>query len=168
MHFRRDSGQNIVRSRCTMDSERSVQQPSSRPPPARIVRSVNTATEVADHVYARWNEGGLSVLTDRVHPEIELICDPLSPDESALRGIEGWNHWVARWETSYQSMHVTIDGLVPIDDEHVLALVSIEATPTGAKRSLRWAAAHVWTVREGRIARWETHLDLGVARRTLD
>jgi ketosteroid isomerase-like protein len=132
------------------------------------VRRVTTATEIADNVYARWKEGGLSVLTDRVHPEIELICDPLRPAESALRGIDGWNQWVARWESSYEAMHVTIDGLVPIDRDHVLALVSIEATPTGGTQPLRWAAAHVWTVREGRIARWETHLDLGVARRTLD
>jgi ketosteroid isomerase-like protein len=129
---------------------------------------VPTAAEVADHVYERWNAGGLSVLTESVDPEVELICDPLRPADSALRGIEGWKQWVARWETSYESMHVTIDGLVPIDAEHVLALVSISATPTGGTRSLQWAAAHVWTVREGRIARWETHLDLGVARRTLD
>lgn len=107
------------------------------------------------------------MLADQVDPEIELICDPLRPDESALRGIEGWKQWVARWETNYESMHVTIDGLVPIDPEHVLALVSIEATSAGGSRHLRWAAAHVWTVREGRISRWETHLDIGVARSTL-
>ena len=135
---------------------------------ARIVRVVPTAAEVADHVYESWNAGGLSVLAESVDPEIELICDPLRPAESALRGIDGWRQWVARWETSYESMHVTIDGLVPIDRENVLALVSIEATPTGGAHPLQWAAAHVWTVREGRIARWETHLDLGVARRTLD
>jgi hypothetical protein len=38
----------------------------------------------------------------------------------------------------------------------------------GATSPLQWAAAHLWTPREGRIARWETHVDLGVARRTLD
>jgi ketosteroid isomerase-like protein len=129
---------------------------------------VPTATEVADHVYERWNQGGLSVLADAVDPEIELICDPLRPSESALRGIDGWNQWVARWENSYDEMHVTIDGLVPIDPENVLALVSITATPAGGKHPLHWAAAHVWTVREGRISRWETHLDLGAAARTLD
>jgi ketosteroid isomerase-like protein len=65
-------------------------------------------------------------------------------------------------------MHVTIDGLVPLDGENVLALVSITATPTGAVSPLSWAAAHVWTVRDGRIARWEAHMDLAAARRTLD
>jgi ketosteroid isomerase-like protein len=129
---------------------------------------VPTASEVADHVYERWNAGGLAVLTDDVDPDIELICDPLRPQESALRGLDGWKQWVARWESSYEAMHVTIDGLVPIDCENVLALVSITATPAGRTQPLHWAAAHVWTVREGRIARWETHLDLGVARRTLD
>ena len=65
-------------------------------------------------------------------------------------------------------MHVTVDGLVPVDAEHVLAFVSIEATPQGASAPLRWAAAHLWTLRNGRIAGWEPHLDLAAARRTLD
>jgi ketosteroid isomerase-like protein len=164
----RDRRQNIVRSVCTTAARRRVEQLSSVLAHGTYRGSVTTAIELADHVYRSWNEGGLSVLTDCVHPEIELICDPLRPAESALRGIDGWRHWVARWESSYESMHVTIDGLVPIEREHVLAFVSIEATPTGGAQPLRWAAAHVWTVREGRIARWETHLDLGVARETLD
>jgi ketosteroid isomerase-like protein len=126
------------------------------------------AVEVADRLYARWNEAGLSVLGDAVDPAIELICDPLRPAESMLRGVAGWQQWVARWERHYHDVHVTVDGLVPVDAEHVLAFVSISATPTGSAGPLRWAAAHLWTLREGRIAGWEPHLDLAAARRTLD
>lgn len=127
-----------------------------------------TAAEVADRLYDTWNSAGLSVLIDRVDPSIELICDPLRPDESALHGVAGWQEWVARWEERYEAVHVTVDALLPMDGEHVLALVSIDAKPTGAGAPLSWAAAHLWTVREGRIAGWETHLDLAAARRTLD
>jgi ketosteroid isomerase-like protein len=127
-----------------------------------------TATETADRLYARWNADGLSVLSDSVDPSIELITDPLRPAESALRGIAGWERWVARWEQRYEQVHVDVDALMPVDPEHVLAFVSITATPTGATSPLRWAAAHLWTLRDGRIARWETHLDLAAARRTLD
>ncbi len=81
-----------------------------------------TATEVADQLYARWNEAGLAVLTDAVDPDIELVCDPLCPDDSTLRGIEGWKQWVARWDEGYESMHITIDGLIPLSAEHVLAV----------------------------------------------
>ena len=102
-------------------------------------------------------------LADRVDPEVELICDPLRPDESALHGIEGWRQWAARWERSYDDCHITVDGLVPLDAEHVLAFVSITATPA-ARGALHWAAAHLWTLRDGRIAGWETHLDLAAAR----
>lgn len=126
------------------------------------------AVEVADRLYARWNAAGLSVLSDLVDPGIEVICDPLRPAESALRGLDGWQEWVARWERRYEAVHVTVDGLVPVDAEHVLAFVSIEATPQGAAAPLRWAAAHLWTLRNGRIAGWEPHLDLAAARRTLD
>jgi ketosteroid isomerase-like protein len=127
-----------------------------------------TAVEVADHLYARWNAAGLSVLADSVDPAIELICDPLRPAETALRGLAGWERWVARWEEHYEAVHVTVDGLVPLDAEHVLAFVSIGATPRGTTNPLQWAAAHLWTLREGRIAGWEPHLDLAAARRTLD
>lgn len=126
-----------------------------------------TATEVADQLYARWNDDGLDVLTDQVDPAIELVCDPLRPDESTLRGLDGWKAWVARWDEGYESMHITIDGLIPMSPEHVLALVSINATPRGAAQELTWAAAHVWTVREGLIARWESHVDIALARGTL-
>lgn len=138
--------------------------------PARIRilnRVTPTATEVADRLYDRWNNDGLAVLTDSVDPEIELVCDPLRPAESTLRGIEGWKQWVARWDEGYESMHITIDGLIPVSREHVLALVSISAKPRGADHALDWAAAHVWTVRDGRIARWESHVDLALARGTL-
>jgi len=126
-----------------------------------------TAAEVTDELYARWNDAGLAVLTDRVDPAIELVCDPLRPEETTLRGIEGWKQWVARWDEGYEAMHITIDGLIPMSAEHVLALVSFSATPRGAQRRLAWAAAHVWTVRDGRIARWETHVDIALARGTL-
>jgi ketosteroid isomerase-like protein len=126
-----------------------------------------TALEITDHLYARWNAGGLSVLSDSVDPAIELITDPLRPAESALRGEEGWRQWVARWEERYEDVNITVDALVPMDDEHVLAFVSITATPMGAASPLQWAAAHLWTLREGRIAGWEPHLDLAAATATL-
>ncbi len=137
-------------------------------PAITTVNCMSTPVEVADRFYARWNADGLSVLEDSVHPAIELVSDPLRPAESTLRGMTGWRQWVARWEDGYESMHVTVDGLVPMAPEHVLALVSITATPKGRTHPLQWAAAHVWTVRDGRIARWETQLDLGLARQTLE
>ena len=42
------------------------------------------------------------------------------------------------------------------------------ATPTGGNTPLSWAAAHLWTVRDGRITGWEAHMDLAAARETLD
>jgi ketosteroid isomerase-like protein len=129
---------------------------------------MSSPLDVADRLYERWNSDGLSVLADSLDPSIELITDPLRPDASALHGPEGWETWVQRWEQSYEDVHVTVDALVPMDAEHVLALVSITATPKGAANELSWAAAHLWTVRDGRIARWETHRDLAAARRTLD
>lgn len=126
-----------------------------------------TATEVTEQLYARWTADGLSALIDTVDPAIELVCDPLCPDESTLHGIDGWRQWVARWDEAYESMRIAVDALIPMSPEHVLALVSIHATPRGTADELRWAAAHLWTVREGRIARYETHVDIALARGTL-
>lgn len=127
----------------------------------------HSAAEVAEQLYHRWNEQGLSALTDSVHPDIELVCDALHPVETALHGIEGWRQWVARWDDGYATMQITADGVIPIGDDHALALVSITAVPRGSEQELRWAAAHLWTIRDGRIARWESHVDLEAARGTL-
>ena len=132
-----------------------------------MVRVPHIAAEVAERLYIRWNEDGLAALTECVDPEVELICDPLRPDASALRGLEGWRQWVARWDGGYEAMQITTDGVIPMGDDHALALVSITATPRGSRQELRWAAAHLWTIRDGRIARWESHVDLDVARGTL-
>jgi ketosteroid isomerase-like protein len=128
---------------------------------------VPTAVEVADRLYEFWNAEGLRAMSESVDPEIELISDPLRPEETALRGIEGWQQWVERWEHGYEAMHVTPDVIVPLDDEHAVAFVSITATPRGGHKQLSWAAAHIWTVREGRIAKWETHLDFTDSQSTL-
>ena len=125
------------------------------------------AAEVAEQLYARWNEDGLQALTDSVHPDVELVCDPLRPVETALYGLDGWHEWVARWDGGYETMQITTDGVIPMGHDHALALVSITATPRGSRQELRWAAAHLWTFRDGRIARWESHVDLDVARGTL-
>ena len=125
------------------------------------------AAEVAEQLYVRWNEEGLCALTDGVHPDVELVCDALRPVETSLHGLEGWRQWVARWDGGYETMQITPDGVIAMGDDHALALVSIIATPRGSQQQLRWAAAHLWTIRDGRIARWESHVDLDVARGTL-
>lgn len=111
-----------------------------------------------------WNAEGLGSLADSVDPAIELITDPLAPAQTSLHGLDGWWQWVNRWEQSFEAMRVTPDAIVSIDAEHVLAFVSITATRRGGHRELSWAAAHVWTVRDGRIAGWETHVDLRAAQ----
>lgn len=125
------------------------------------------AAEVCEQLYVRWNEDGLAALTDSVDPDIELVCDALRPAETSLHGLDGWRQWIARWDGGYERMQITTDGVIPMGDEHALALVSITATPRGSRQELRWAAAHLWSIRDGRIARWESHVDLEAARGTL-
>jgi ketosteroid isomerase-like protein len=127
-----------------------------------------SATDVAAQLYARWNDDGLAALaSESVDPAVELVCDPLRPEESTLRGVDGWLAWAARWDEGYEAMRITIDGLIPMGPDHVLALVSFSATPRGGNHELTWAAAHVWTMRDGRVARWESHVDIALARGTL-
>jgi ketosteroid isomerase-like protein len=132
-----------------------------------VAQVPHIAAEAAEQLYTRWNQDGLAALTDSVHPEIELVCDALRPDETALHGIDGWLQWVARWDGGYETMQITTDGVIPVGDAHALALVSITATPRGGRHELRWAAAHLWSFRDGQIARWESHVDIDVARSTL-
>jgi len=126
-----------------------------------------TAVEVADRLYESWNAGHRSALAAAVDPAVELISGALHPYQTALRGREGWQQWADRWEQGYETMRVTPDAIVALDPEHVLALVSFTAMPRGGDKPLSWAAAHIWTVRDGRIAGWKTHVDFAAAQSTL-
>lgn len=126
-----------------------------------------TAADLAIELYGRWSDGRLERSTDSVAADVQLVCDPLHPEDSLLEGIEGWRRWVSRWDEAYEAMRVTIDGLVAFDDAHVLAFVTIAATPRGTSHEISWGAAHLWTARAGRIVRWEPHVDLAAARGTL-
>jgi hypothetical protein len=128
---------------------------------------VSDPVEVTEGLYRCWNESGLAALADKVDPGVQLMPDTLAIGDMPLQGIAGWDAWVMRWEKRYDSVHITPDALVALDGEHVLALVSITATPTGAKAPLTWASAHVWTLRDERIAGWQVHMDLDVVRATL-
>lgn len=126
-----------------------------------------TAADLALELYARWSDGSLERAIDSVAADVQLVCDPLHPEDSVLRGADGWRRWVARWDEAYEAMDVTVDGLLPFDDAQVLAFVTIAATPRGTAHEISWGAAHLWTARGGRIVRWEPHVDLAAARGTL-
>lgn len=126
-----------------------------------------SSQDVTRELYERWNEQGVASLAPHVDPLVQLVCDPLRPD-APLRGLEGWHEWAARWDSSYESVHITPDALVPLGPAQVLALVSITARPAGADEPLSWAAAHVWTFRDGLISGWQAHLDLDAALATLE
>jgi hypothetical protein len=128
---------------------------------------MRSCVEAAAELYDRWNAQGVAALSGEVDPQVELVCDPLRPDEP-LRGLEGWHEWAARWDRSYDHLHIATDALVPLDVNIVLAFVTITATPAGTSEERSWAAAHVWTFTEGRISGWQVHLDLDAARATLD
>lgn len=127
---------------------------------------MSTSLDVTRELYERWSTLGVASLAEQVDPEVRLICDPLRPDEP-LCGLEGWHRWAARWDEGYDGVRITPDALIPIGESHVLAFVTIAATPAGGGEPLEWAAAHVWTFREDRITGWQAHLDLDAARATL-
>ena len=126
-----------------------------------------TAVTVVEQLYDRWRAGDLRALAGEVDPGVELVADPLVPS-AVLHGRDGWEQWAGRWEERFAELEIRSDALIPMDDTHVLALVSMRAQPAGGGAPLQWAAAHVWTVRDGRVARWQAHTDLDAARATLD
>ena len=58
---------------------------------------------------------------------------------------------------TYEDAADHVDGLLPIDAEHVLALRLDRRDARARWRPAQWAAAHLWTAARRRIAGWETH-----------
>lgn len=78
---------------------------------------------------------------------------------TAGQGIDGliaaWQDWLSPWQTYWSEVEEFVDA----GEEHVLVLVRDHGRLRGSDSEVENISASVWTLRDGKIARIEFHLD---------
>ncbi len=119
--------------------------------------------EIVRHVY----DSGLfdrdpEELLELATPDVEYVNPPYAVEPGRHRGTiavaQAMRRFAEVWEESRHELRRLYDG-----GDVVVAAVSWHIRGRGSERELVNAEAHTWTLREGRIARFEWGQDLGKA-----
>jgi ketosteroid isomerase-like protein len=88
------------------------------------------------------------------HPDCEFAFPGLLGGGKTYTGLEGGRTAWVDWLTAWRSYRVEISEVIDCG-ERVLVLYHAFAVPQGSTAEVKFGGADVWTVRDGKIARWE-------------
>ncbi|MBA2523831.1 MAG: nuclear transport factor 2 family protein [Solirubrobacterales bacterium] len=95
-------------------------------------------------------------------PDIEYVNPPEAVDSGVRHGMEEVAHALQNMQTSFEATHNELHELFDAGDA-VVASVSFRARNRGSESEVVQEEAHTWTLRDGRITRFEWGRDLGSA-----
>jgi ketosteroid isomerase-like protein len=103
-----------------------------------------------------------------------LVCDPeveflsvLAVDGKAYVGHEGIRRYFDDIESAWEQWRVDIHGTAVAPDGRVIIEMTMHALGKGSGASLAEFAAHVWTLRDGKLLRNEPFRDREQAERAV-
>jgi ketosteroid isomerase-like protein len=107
-------------------------------------------------VYDAFNRGDFDAAVAEMHPEIEWERAEQAPDTTPLKGADAIRAWMM--PDVFEEQHVTLEEVVESGDKvFVQILARVKARGSGIEISDR--AFHVWTIRDGKAARFEFFQD---------
>jgi ketosteroid isomerase-like protein len=116
--------------------------------------------ELARAVYRALADGVAT--DDLIHPDAEYV----NPSHAVEPGTRPWSVALERLLEIYPDFALEPEAYDPVGDDRVLVLVRARATgASGVTTDQR--LAHVWTVRDGLIVRFEWYNDPAEARAAL-
>jgi ketosteroid isomerase-like protein len=111
-------------------------------------------------IYANWERGDFSS-ADWAHPDIDLVLAG-GPDPGSFTGLaqmaEAWRKWLSAWD----AYHVAAEELRELDEERVLALISLSGrgrTSGVDLDEMRAKSVNLWHLRDGKVIRLVAYAD---------
>ncbi len=101
----------------------------------------------------------------RLHPDVEFQQTPLLPWGGHYRGHEGAREFFTRLRETIDSA-VAVDRFIDAGD-HVAAVGRTRGHVLASGAAFDVAIAHVWTLRDDRVARFEAYIDTPAMREAL-
>jgi len=90
------------------------------------------------------------------HEDFESIFTSLIGGGETHTGVDGfvaaWSNWLAAWAAYRMTPAEAIDC-----GDQVVVCYEVLARPKGSTGEVKLNGADVWTVRDGKIARWEAY-----------
>jgi ketosteroid isomerase-like protein len=128
---------------------------------------MNTANEAAALGFARAitsgdPEAGLAVC----HPEIEFVS-MLGISGRSYVGHDGVREYFEDIESAWAEWNVDVERVDEAEDGRVAIVITMHARGKGSGAEVAQRAAHIWTLKDGRLLRNELFREPGEALREL-
>ena len=109
--------------------------------------------EIVRRYLAAYDSGGLDVVAEFWHPDIEWrAVEGYIDDVGVIRGPDGMRQYYEQWEETFDAIRTEIEELIEADDQLVAIVRSVgRMKDSDAEIDIRYAV--VISVRDGKIAR---------------
>jgi hypothetical protein len=138
---------------------------SSLIPETEVPVSAEENTRLAQGVYEAFGRGDMTALADAMADDIEWVNpgDPADdPNAGTFKGKEAVLGWFGGLASTVDFSTFEPREFIAENDK-VVSLVYIEATARETGRDLVNHEAHVWTFRDGKVARFLIYRDTAAA-----
>ena len=120
-----------------------------------VRRLYSLAPDAAGVVRGDYDE----IFLDYFHPDVEVVPPTAYPDTpSSYRGQEGMRRWFGQLDEIWDDWRVEPESFFDAGSQ-VVVFVRVSGTAKQSGAGLAILAAHVLTLRDGRIARTDVFLD---------
>ena len=109
--------------------------------------------EIVRRYLAAYDSGGLDVVAEFWHPDIEWrAVEGYIDDVGVIRGPDGMRQYYEQWEEPFDAIRIEIEELIETGDQVVAVVRSVgRMKDSDAEIDIRYAV--VISVRDGKIAR---------------
>ena len=127
--------------------------------------SAEENTRLVQRAYEAFGRGDMAAFAEVMADDIEWV-DPGDPDDDpnagTFKGKEALLGWVRGLASTVEYTTFEPRDFIAQDDK-VVSLVYSEATVRDTRRAFVNPEAHVWTVRDGKLARFQSYHDTAAA-----
>ena len=92
-----------------------------------------------------------------MHPEVEVFDLPQAPDGRHHRGHAAIAAWFGSMDEVWDRLRLDAEEVTEVDGEKVLAVVRFSGRARSTGMEIDQGVATVFTIREGRVVRWQNY-----------
>ena len=109
--------------------------------------------EVVRAVIDGWLLGDPATL-ELISEDVIYVAPPTMPGGGTYRGHQGVLQWVVDWRREWTGYELSVERIEEIGDQ-VLTIERNRATGKRSGVAVDMPTASVWTLRDGKVVRWE-------------
>jgi ketosteroid isomerase-like protein len=118
--------------------------------------------EILGEVYARWAAGDLRAGVELLDADVVSIWPSEFPTSGATLGVQGHKRAMREWLREWERLELVAERLVDARGSVVVPFrLTARGRASGVTVERRWA--HVWTMRGGKVVRFEVFLSVDAA-----